>query len=192
MFKIAVIYHSGFGHTKVIAEHIHQGAQSVKGIQADLISVDDIPDELEYLNQYDSFIFGAPTYMGSVSAPFKAFMEKTSALWFTQSWKNKLAAGFTNSLSMSGDKQTSLIQLVTFSCQHGMLWLSLGVPNESVQAGHTSGELQAANRIGGSIGLMTQSDNAPPEQTPGEGDKKTATIFGERVADATLRWNEKL
>ena len=41
-----------------------------------------------------------------------------------QAWKDKLAAGFVNSASFNGDKQTAIIQLATFAAQHGMLWVS--------------------------------------------------------------------
>jgi NAD(P)H dehydrogenase (quinone) len=53
-------------------------------------------------------IFGSPTYMGSASAAFKAFMEATSQRWMEQRWAMKLAAGFTNSGSQNGDKQNTL------------------------------------------------------------------------------------
>ena len=35
---------------------------------------------------------------------------------------------------------------------------------------------------------MTQSDNAAPDVTPGAGDRKTAELFGTRVAEAAKRW----
>jgi hypothetical protein len=51
--------------------------------------------------------------MASVSAPFKAFMDATSNEVMAKgfAWKDKIAAGFTNSGSRSGDKLASLIQL---------------------------------------------------------------------------------
>ena len=52
----------------------------------------------------DGIAFGCPTYMGSVSAKMKAFMEHSSGAWYGAAWKNKVAAGFTNSASWSGDK----------------------------------------------------------------------------------------
>ena len=60
------------------------------------------------LNAADGIIFGAPTYMGGVSAPFKAFIDAASKVWFQQGWKDKTAAGFTNSGSYSGDKLSAL------------------------------------------------------------------------------------
>ena len=75
----------------------------------------------------DAIIFGSPTYMGSASAPMKAFMDASSKVWFTQGWKDKLAAGFTVSSNQSGDKLATLQQFVTFALQHSMLWIGTGM-----------------------------------------------------------------
>ena len=56
------------------------------------------------LDAADAIIFGAPTYTSSISGPFKVFMDATSKKWFAHAWKDKIAAGFTNSGSHSGDK----------------------------------------------------------------------------------------
>ncbi len=42
--------------------------------------------------------------MGSVSWQFKKFADASSKAWFTMAWKDKLAAGFTNSATLNGDK----------------------------------------------------------------------------------------
>ena len=42
-------------------------------------------------------------------------MESTSRLWSRLEWKDKLAAGFTNSASQNGDKLNSLIQMAIFA-----------------------------------------------------------------------------
>lgn len=189
MKKVAVVYHSGYGHTQVQAQHVHKGAESVSDISADLIKVEEVTENPEKLNDYDAIIFGAPTYMGSASAQFKAFMDASSKIWFTQGWKNKIAAGFTNSGSMSGDKLNTLIQMVTLASQHGMIWVSLGEMNESSANDIQSGSPSAINRVGSYIGAMAQSDQLPPEQTPPSGDLKTAELLGKRVAEVTLRFN---
>ena len=64
-------------------------------------------------------VFGSPTYMGSVSWQFKKFADASSKVWFTLGWKDKLAAGFTNSASMNGDKLSTLHYMFTLSQQHG-------------------------------------------------------------------------
>lgn len=188
MVKIAVVYHSGYGHTEVQAKRVVKGAQEVDNTEVELFHVEAVTDSPEKLNDYDAIIFGSPTYMGSVSAPFKAFMEASSKIWMSMGWKDKIAAGFTNSGSMSGDKFNTLVQMATLASQHGMIWVSLGLMNESGANDMPSGDPSAINRIGSSLGAMAQSDNLPPEQTPPEGDLQTAQLLGQRVAEATHRW----
>jgi multimeric flavodoxin WrbA len=192
MPTVAVVYHSGFGHTKVVAEAVIRGAASVAGTQAKLISVDELPTpdadrklggRWDELNAADAIVFGCPTYMGSVSAAFKKFMEDSSGIWFAQSWKDKIAAGFTNSGGPSGDKLNALIDIAVFAGQHSMIWVNQGIMPSSV-----TGDGQNLNRLGGWLGGLSQSDNAPPDVTPPVEDRKTHERFGKRIAEATQRW----
>ncbi len=185
MIKIAIAYHSGFGHTEKQAKHVQIGANSVENAVADLFKVDENMDNIDKLNDYDAIIFGSPTYMGSASAPFKAFMDGSSKLWYARKWKNKVAAGFTNSHSMSGDKLNTLIQLAVFSMQHGMIWVGNAEMNQSPD--NQAAKDDAVNRIGSFMGAMAQSENDSPEVTPPIGDLKTAELLGQRVAEVTKK-----
>jgi NAD(P)H dehydrogenase (quinone) len=189
---IAIVYHSGYGHTKAVAEHILKGAQGVSGVNALLISVDELPapnadrsmgGRWNELAAADAIIMGSPTYMGDVSWKFKQFMEYSSGIWFQQGWKDKLAAGFTNSGSLSGDKLHALSTISVFAAQHSMVWVGTGITSK----GTAPTDL---NRVGSYMGLMTQSDTAPADVTPPSGDRQTAELFGARVAQATLRWTK--
>lgn len=185
MAKIAVVYHSGYGHTKRQAEHVHRGAAAVAGTEASLLSVETMDDAFwNTLAAADAIIFGAPTYMGSLSAPFKDFMDKSSKVWFTQGWKDKLAAGFTNSASWSGDKLNSLTQLWVFACQHAMLWVSL-----SLMPGNNSSKGSQAdlNSVGSYGGAMAQSNLDQGADAMRESDLKTAEHLGRRVAEMAQR-----
>src|SRR4051812_27485513 len=122
MIKIATVYFSGSGHTKIIAEHIVQG---IKNESAEGILMDALTPDYELLNTCDAIIFGCPTYMGSVPAAFKKFMDDSSNIWYAQKWKNKIAAGFSDSAALSGDKLITLQQLSAFAFQHGMIWVGL-------------------------------------------------------------------
>ncbi len=179
MVSVVVVYHSGFGHTAKVAQHVAVGIAQVHGVDARLMSVDAI--DWEVLDAADALVFGAPTYMGSVSAAFKGFMDQTSQAWLAQRWKHKLAAGFANSGGLAGDKLNVLFQLQVFATQHGMLWV--GLPQMPTGTGP-----EDINRMGTYMGLMTQSDNASPEFTPPLGDIKTAEIFGAHIARTALRW----
>jgi NAD(P)H dehydrogenase (quinone) len=171
--KVAVVYDSGYGHTEVVALKIVEGLNS-GDVKAQAFKAKDINDgnvAIEELEKFDGIIFGSPTYMGSVSAEFKKFMDLSSKVWYGQKWKDKIAAGFTNSAGLSGDKANTLNTLVTFACQHSMIWVSQGL--------FPDGKL---NRLGSWVGVMTQSDNAPATETPGEDDKNYAFAFGKRIA----------
>jgi NAD(P)H dehydrogenase (quinone) len=183
--RIAVVYHSGFGHTKVQAEAVARGVESVAGAEALLIPVDQVEARAADIDAADGIVFGAPTYMGSVSAPFKAFMDGTSKGWMAQTWRNKIAAGFTNSASQNGDKLNSLFQLALFAMQHGMVWVGLDLlPGNN----SSKGSVQDLNRLGSFIGAMAQSDaDASPENAPIESDRKTAEHLGRRVAELASR-----
>ena len=124
--------------------------------------------------------------MGSVSGPFKTFMDLTSKQYSTGAWKDKIAAGFTNSASRSGDKLATLTQFAILAAQHGMHWVSLGLPpgNNS-----THGSDQDLNRLGFWLGAAAQSDaDQGPALAPPESDLLTAEHLGERVAKVTQQF----
>lgn len=186
MTSIAIIYHSGYGHTSVLAESVAQGVRDAGGTP-ELLKIESITQDftplIEAATRANGIIFGAPTYMGSLSAPFAAFKDASSKAWFTQAWKDKVAGGFTNSGSMSGDKLNSLFQLAVFAAQHGMIWVSLGQMNKS----NPAGDPNAVNRLGSWLGATAQSDQASPDITPPAGDRETARLLGERVTHVTTR-----
>jgi len=186
MKRVAIVYHSGFGHTAMQAKHVETGAASVEGIETLLLTAEDVAEKLELLDGVDAVIFGSPTYMGSVSAPFKGFMDASSKVWLRQGWKDKIAAGFTNSHSLSGDKLNTLVQMAIFAAQHGMIWVGQGEMNGSPDG--APGQAEAVNRMGSMLGAMAQSENSPPEVTPPSGDLKTAALLGKRVAEIVKRF----
>ncbi len=188
--KVAIVYHSGYGHTAVVAKHVALGAQEVPGVEAALYKAEDLanPDQgpWDQLAEADAIIFGAPTYMGSASAGMKQFMDASSKVWFTMGWKDKIAAGFTNSASWSGDKLNTLMQFAVLAGQHGMIWAGTGMMPGYNRKGSTPEDI---NRVGSFLGLMTQSNaDEGPEVVPPSADRKTAELFGKRVAEVAVRW----
>lgn len=175
--EIVVVYHSGYGHTQRVAEAVARGAHAA------LIAVDehgDIPAAgWDVLAQASAIVFGSPTYMANVSWQFKRFIDASSAVWMKQGWKDKFAAGFTNSAGINGDKLVTLQTLVALSQQHGMLWVGTGMMPSNVKA---SGR-EDLNYLASFTGLMTATpaDAGVEEMHPG--DLKTAEAFGARLAD---------
>ncbi|MEH6576150.1 MAG: flavodoxin family protein [Amphritea sp.] len=186
--KVAVAYHSGYGHTEVLAQAVATGVENA-GAVAVTVSVADIDTvNWDALNSADAIIFGSPTYMGSVSGQFKSFMDASSKIWMEGGWKDKLAAGFTNSSSQSGDKLNTLMQLSVYAAQQGMNWVSLGLmPGNNSSQGSTAD----LNRLGSFLGAMAQSNaDEGAEVTPPQADRDTAQALGARVAAAAKRWKQ--
>lgn len=176
---IAIAFHSGFGHTAVIAEAVARGAVGA-GAEVVLISVDTITDEQwAQLDAADAIIFGSATYMGTASAAFHAFAEAGSRRWFSHTWVDKLAAGFTNSGAKSGDKSSTLGYFATLAAQHGMHWISLGLmPGWD----STTGSEDDINRLGFFMGAGAQSPTDAGPEAVHTSDVATAEHLGSRVA----------
>lgn len=177
--SIAVIFHSNYGHTKRVAQAIVQGAhQQLPEAQAKAVDIYDI--DWDYLDQADLLVFGSAVYMGSVTAEFKTFMDETSKRWYHRKWEGKWAAAFANSGGLSGDKLAVLQQISLYAMQHGMNWIGLPL----MPTGHDTHDL---NRLSSFLGLMTQSLDGPPEETPGSGDINTAIWFGDHLAKTIIK-----
>ncbi|GAA0622861.1 flavodoxin family protein [Kribbella sandramycini] len=185
--RVAVAFHSGFGHTARQAEAVAAGVGSVDGATAELVPLDELTDATwAALAAADAIVFGAPTYMGSPSAVFKAFAEASSKVWGADlGWRDKIAAGFTNSKAMSGDKLNSLVDFAVFAAQHGMIWVGLDIyPGWS----ESTASIEDLNRLGSWLGAMAQSDaDLSAEKAPPATDLRTAHALGARVATITQR-----
>ena len=179
MSNIVIVYHSGYGHTRKIAEAVAEGSGGT------LLAIDaegNLPEGgWEMLGAAKAIVFGSPTYMGSVSWQFKKFADASSKPWFGQAWKNKLAAGFSNSATMNGDKLSTIHYMFTLSQQHSMLWVGTGMmPSNSKAA--TRDDI---NYVGSFSGLMTATPSDASADEMVAGDLATAKVFGQRIADVT-------
>ena len=192
MTKIAVVYHSTYGHTKLQAEAVARGAQSVPRTSVQLYTAQEATAGLDDLDDADAIVFGCPTYMGNMSSGMKAFLEAAAKKWFTLAWKDKIAGAFTNSSSFSGDKLNTLVGLVVNAMQHGMIFVSLGMmPSanrpEDMNAVAGPGP-EAHNRLGSFIGPMAASFQVNAPGAPPRGDIETAEAYGRRIAEVTAQF----
>jgi multimeric flavodoxin WrbA len=166
-------------------------AQAVaEGASAELVAIDaegNLSDSAwATLGAADAIIMGSPTYMGSVSWQFKKFADASSKPWFSQAWKDKVFAGFTNSATMNGDKLSTLHYLFTLAMQQGGIWVGTALmPSNSKAA-----QRNDINYVGSFSGAMAQSpsDSSPAEML--QGDLDTAKLFGKRVAEVATRWRD--
>ena len=186
MSRVTVVYHSGYGHTKNQAEAVLAGIDSVEGVGSRFLPITSegtlTHSEWEALDQSDAIVFGSPTYMGMASWQFKKFADASSKRWLNQAWKDKIAAGFTNSASMNGDKHSTIHYFMTLAMQHSMIWVGTGMLPANAKAS-TRDDI---NYLGSFAGLMAQSpSDAGPDEAPPAGDIATAKEFGRRIASVT-------
>jgi len=177
--KVAVIFHSATGTTRQIADAVAAGVASEQGVEviySEIRGADIIEGRfrntalLDQLDGVDAMIFGSPTFMGCVSAQFKAFADATGELWAERRWASKLAAGFSIGANLSGDQLNTIQYMQIFANQHGMLWVSLDIP------GNCDPEMR--NRLGAQSGLIAHSTDGVLHET----DLITASYLGQRVA----------
>ncbi|MFN9475083.1 flavodoxin family protein [Acidovorax sp.] len=181
---IAVVYHSGYGHTQRMAQAVAHGAG------AELIAIDadgNLPEGgWEALAAAAAIIFGSPTSRAGPRWQVTRLADASSKPWFSQAWKDKLFAGFTNSAATNGDKQVTLDYLFHLAMQHGGLWVGAGVlPSNSKAATRND-----VNWLGAYSGAMAQS---PSDASAGEmapGDLDTGRFLGQRVAGLASRFKD--
>ncbi|WP_215399188.1 flavodoxin family protein [Rheinheimera oceanensis] len=185
MRTVAVVFYSASGSTRQLAAAVASGAATVPDVnvmQAEIVSADISAGRfcnsklLEDLTNADAIIFGSPTYMGSVSAQFKAFADASSEYWEQQLWANKIAAGFTIGSNFSGDQLHTLQYLQILANQQGMLWVGLDIPGNQDDSG--------LNRLGAQSGLIAHSADGLLHET----DLLTAHYLGRRVAQLSKRF----
>jgi multimeric flavodoxin WrbA len=179
--SVVVVYHSGYGHTSKVAEAV------AKGAGGKLLAIDaegNLPEGgWDLLDKAKAIIFGSPTYMGNVSWQFKKFADESSKVWGAQGWHDKLGAAFTNSASISGDKQTTLYTLFTLAQQHGMIWAGTGMMPSNAKNAHRDD----INYLSSFAGLATASpSDASADEVP-LGDLATAQLFGQRISTTARR-----
>ncbi len=192
MTVVSIVYHSGLGNTARLAEAIAEGIRAVAGVELNIfvITGDQIVNGrwqddaiLAALNNSDAIIFGAPTYMGMVSGPFKCFADATAPLWFQMTWKDKIAGGFTSSGYASGDKVMTLHYLATLAAQLRMVWVGPAAPPSNITQ-----DGQDIDRWGFYLGIGALGSIQPGMNLPTEGDLKTARAYGQRIAETARRW----
>jgi NAD(P)H dehydrogenase (quinone) len=185
--EVAVVYHSATGTTKRLAEALHAGAASISGVRAGLHAIEGKAiaegrwrDDalLAALDRADAIAFGCPTFMGGPSAQMKAFLDATVSRWYTRSWRDKLAAGFTVSSTPSGDKLQTLTAIAVTAMQHGMIWV--GLDQSPINP-------QQPNRLGVYLGVAAQADYGVSPPGVIAADLASGELLGARLARLAAR-----
>src|ERR671910_484164 len=159
--SVAVVFHSASGHVRKLAHRVAAAAER-RDVAVELHDIEVIDQQLwDALASAEAIVFGCPTYMGGPSSVFKAFAEASLPIWASRGWSDKIAAGFTHSQALSGDKLNTLQYFSLLAAQHGMLWTNVDLLPGCCREGSSTDDL---NRLGGRLGVMSQSDGGPGPQ----------------------------
>ncbi len=103
MHKIAIIYGSGLGRTKHMAETVAEGAKTVEGVDVILIDAYDV--KIEDVKDADAFILGGSTYNYKLIKSMDPFLNELEKL----DLKGKVGVAF-GSYGWSGEGVPTLIK----------------------------------------------------------------------------------
>ena len=159
MSDILVLYYSRNGSTRALAEQIARGIDEVQGgvarlrtvpeILIDGVKSDAVPETGapfvtdDDLRTCTALALGSPTRFGTMAAPLKYFLERTTGLWISGALSGKPAIVFTSTASMHGGQEATLLNLMLPLLHHGMV--VLGIP-------YTRPELNTTRRGGSPYG----------------------------------------
>lgn len=74
MAKVLVVYHSGTGNTKAMAQAVAKGVKEIAGVEALLKEADQVV--VDELVNADALAFGSPTYFSYMAGVVKAIFDK--------------------------------------------------------------------------------------------------------------------
>lgn len=135
---ILVLYYSRHGSTRLLAEQVAIGVESIVGMEARIrtvppVSADtetklpDIPDHgplyctMDDLNHCAGLLLGSPTRFGNMAAPLKYFWDQSSTLWVSGALVDKPAGLFTSTSTLHGGQESTLLSMAIPLLHHGML-----------------------------------------------------------------------
>lgn len=142
MKKIAIIYHSLYGHTHDLAIAAKRGVEAAGGI-ADLFQIPETlsPQNLQEIGalsfqdpvvkarevtDYDGYLFGISAQCQSVPAQWMAWWSSTGGLWTTSAFNEKFAGLFISTNDQGGGQENVVNLSLSIFVRHGMLYVPLG------------------------------------------------------------------
>ena len=121
MAKVLVMYYTGTGHTRSMAEAIAEGIRA-EGVQAEVRGIEGC--SVDELLDYEGFCLGTPTYFSNMAWPVKKFIDQSITLYRDgRRLRGKVAGIFTSTGSI-GDGEKCL-QALQWALHHHRVELVL-------------------------------------------------------------------
>lgn len=115
--SILIAYYSQSGSTKVMAEAISEGAQSVGGIDVLLLPIDQV--KTEDLMRATAIIVGSPVYNANIAPVVQEFIN--SWPFDGRPLKNKIGAAFSSGGGISIGEELVMLNILQSMLIHGMV-----------------------------------------------------------------------
>jgi NAD(P)H dehydrogenase (quinone) len=168
---VLIVYYSGTGNTRALAEAVRDGASSHPGAYVRLLSVDDV--EASDLAQAEGLILGSPTYYANIAAPMKDFIDG----WGSEDGVylgDKVGGAFATGGGATGGKEHVVTSLLLAMLNAGMVIV---------------GPLYEAD--GARFGYPGASAVTPePGATLSDAEREEGRRLGRRVAAAAARYHQ--
>jgi NAD(P)H dehydrogenase (quinone) len=192
MIKVLVLYYSKNGSTRLLAEQIALGVESVAGCEAVLRTVPAVTSvvqalepavplsgsaycQLSDLEQCHALALGSPTRFGNMADAMKHFLDQTAPLWLRGVLIDKPACVFTSSTSAHGGQESTLLSMMLPLLHHGAM--ILGIP-------YSEGSLSSTQSGGSPYGATHHALNNTSALTTDE--KNLAIAQGQRLARTAI------
>ena len=119
--KAAIVYDSRTHTTEKAAGFITEGLKSVDDIEARCFNIDEA--DFEYIQQSHLVIFGSPTYMASVTAKMKSWLESNAG---KLKLAGKLGGAYATEQYIHGGAENAIQEMLVFMMVMGMMTYSGG------------------------------------------------------------------
>jgi len=117
MVRILVLYDTQSGNTKMMAEAVAQGAESLPNVEVTIRHVDEA--QSSDLFEHDGIAVGSPTWCGGLSWKLKKFFDESTCVWGKV--EDKVGCAFSTSGGMGGGSEMTCLSILSVLLNYGML-----------------------------------------------------------------------
>lgn len=119
--KVAIVYDSRTHTTEKAAGFIAEGLNLVADIEVKCFNIDEV--DFDYIRQSNMVIFGSPTYMASVTAKMKSWLEANAK---KLDLAGKLGGAYATEQYIHGGAENAIQEMLVFMMVMGMMTYSGG------------------------------------------------------------------
>ncbi len=121
IIRAAVLYYSRSGHTKTMAGAVCRGMERVEGVEVRSFSLDEA--DAERIRDCRCVVLGTPTYVSSVAAEVKAWLDGPAR---TMGLPGKIGGAFATADYVHGGADLAIRLILDHMMTYGMLTYSGG------------------------------------------------------------------